>query len=199
MFRHTSPRLFQRPLAERFWSPFNRQITGADVGKYGIATALERITDPASFSCTVNGICGNAAVAEDFFVVLLTGFDIEGAQLFPGAETDTYLDGCLNLVHTRPFLGWKPTQTAFKLPFAMQVECASDFVISHVNLKAPVAEALVAAGCPPEVAEITKNAEAMRMLTTLRRVKVKPEVISLNALKSASKTQPKWSSALGIM
>nr|CCC93016.1 conserved hypothetical protein [Trypanosoma congolense IL3000] len=99
---------------QRFWSPFSRHIRGPNLHAYGFGEMFNDIRTPDSdFTCQVNGRVGGAKLVEDFFIVLLCGFDFERVkierQMAPGGTTDPcQFSGTYVLAHTRPFLGWKP-------------------------------------------------------------------------------------------
>eukprot|EP00796_Vickermania_ingenoplastis_P006135 gene6135-4415_t len=106
-----------RRAVERFWLPFMAGTTGEDLHKYRFRENLNTIRTPDNdFTCQVNGCVGGAALLEDFFFVLLSGFDIQNVTF---AWRSSLYDPCLTnycgsytLVHARPFLGWKPAVVA---------------------------------------------------------------------------------------
>lgn len=188
--------LHNRPLCEKFWSPFNKSIVGYDLSKYNFNSTLKDIA-PNGLSCSWNGRMGNGQVVEDFFTVVLAGFDVTGVSLAPGGDGRVF-SGVVQMQHTRPFISWKPTHINMALPFTMKLE-AIDNAISHIHFRCDLRDELVRVGCPPEIAACVDNQEAMSMLVALRRVRVKPDIITYNALLSASKKHATWSSALGIL
>jgi hypothetical protein len=189
--------LHSKPVYDRFWAPFKQNISGYDLQKYALNQAFQQVGGPG-FSCAWNGRVGNQNVIEDYFTMLLSGFDIVDIQTHSCADNKRF-DGAIKVAHVRSFLSWKPTQAEFTIPFQMKLETGLDGRLSHVSFRANLKDQLVQAGCPREIAELTDNSDAMNMLVTLRRVRVKPEVITYNALLSASRKQEMWASALGML
>lgn len=190
-----------RPLAEAFWRPFTMGILGHDITKYPFRKSLSALT-AEEFTCQVNGMVGDSVLLEDLFIVLLTGFDIPKVSIrsAPESEKPGVFEGDIFVHHTRPFIGWKPTNTEFCLPYTLRLEGdESPDRLSHLCLKVPLKGALLGSDCPENVANCVETPEAMKMLVALRRIRVKPETISYGALMSASKKQDSWSSALGIL
>lgn len=102
-----------RRSVEKFWQPFMVGRSGADLRLYRFRDNLRSIrTEDEDFTCQVNGVVGGASILEDFFFVVLCGFDITDVSF---AWKSSLYDPCLpkysgsyTLVHCRPFLGWKP-------------------------------------------------------------------------------------------
>jgi hypothetical protein len=152
---------------------------------------------------------------EDYWIMVLTGFDVTKVDLAANQ---------LELTHARPFVSWARTDKTLTLPFTCDIDGlttsstsaigaadAADTTTGATNaddlgplatslhFKADLGAALLKAGCPPEIAAMTTNPEAMKMLVVLRRANVKSQVVTYNALKSASRKQETWCSALGIL
>ncbi|KAG5492310.1 hypothetical protein GH5_01227 [Leishmania sp. Ghana 2012 LV757] len=113
MLRHT---------VERLWHPFTLGHRGADLKTYRLREHLAGLCCPGNmFTCQVNGHLGGMRVLEDFFVTLLSGFDIihasvegsRGMSLSKPADVCNYT-GYYVLAHTRPFLGWEPSPTSLR-------------------------------------------------------------------------------------
>lgn len=191
-----------RQLADAFWRPFSLGITGHDITKYPFRKSLSALT-AEEFTCQVNGSVGDSVLLEDLFIVLLTGFDIPKVSIRCAStpnEKSGVFEGDIFVHHTRPFIGWKPTNTEFCFPYTLRMEGdESPDRLSHLCLKVPLKTVLLASDCPDYVAKCVESAEAMKMMVALRRIRVKPETISHGALMSASKKQDTWSSALGIL
>ena len=189
-----------RQLAEAFWRPFTLGITGHDITKYPFRKSLSALT-AEEFTCQVNGVVGESKLLEDLFIILLTGFDIPKVSLRASNEGKAgVFEGDIFVHHTRPFIGWKPTNTEFCLPFALRLEGdETPDRLSHLCLKVPLKQSLITSDCPTNVADCVENPDAMKMMVALRRIRVKPETISYAALMSASKKQDTWGSALGIL
>ncbi|KAH9601338.1 hypothetical protein LSM04_000178 [Trypanosoma melophagium] len=111
-------RLTMRRVMERFWSPFCRSIRGPDLRAYGFREVFNSIrTHDDDFTCQVNGQVGDAKLLEDFFILLLCGFDIVNVKVENSSVADAICDSCnfkgtYTLEHTRPFLGWSPTSAS---------------------------------------------------------------------------------------
>lgn len=102
-----------RRSAERFWHPFIVGRTGADLSSYRFRENLDGLRTPdADFTCQVNGMIGGATLLENFFYVLLCGFDIVdvsfGWKSSMHDPCERYYKGSYVLSHSRPFLGWSP-------------------------------------------------------------------------------------------
>lgn len=199
--------LRSRVLCEAFWSPFNQRIVGHDLAKYAVAAAWDTALVPDNgFSCLWNGRQGGRAVAEDFFHVLLAGFDVAAVTLEKENNADdARFVGALKIRHARTFLGWRPSSDCvLAVPFTTSLTAvtgAGGARLARVEFSCVPAlpSALLRAGCPPSVAALVTDDAALAMFGALRRARVKPEIITANALMSASRKQPAWSSALGIM
>ncbi|CAC9546707.1 conserved hypothetical protein [Leishmania infantum JPCM5] len=87
------------------------------------------------------------------------------------------------------------------VPFTTYVEGLVDHSrLSHVVLRTPVMELLrTRPECPEAVQKCLESREALKIFATLRRAGVKPELITATTLLSASKRDPAWMSALGIL
>lgn len=187
-----------RRFAERFWAPFAQGTNGADVGAYRLRENLESICmPPGVFTAQVNGAVGGARIVEDYFSVLLAGFDIAQCQL--GASEGSLrspLDPChykgsLTLVHARRFLGWAPQVTpaggapTVQLPFSMHVEAGvaqAQPLISHLVLRVPVADYLAALNCPPSVRRALADPKTVQAIAALRRAGADTGVITADSL-----------------
>ncbi|TPP47908.1 hypothetical protein CGC20_14610 [Leishmania donovani] len=215
MLRHT---------VERLWHPFTQGYRGADLNIYRFRENLAGLCCPGNiFTCQVNGLLGGTRVLEDFFATLLSGFDIvhasvegsRGKPLSNPADICNYT-GYYVLAHTRPFLGWQPSPTSLRstgptsaLPgttirSSVQYEfngaTPETARLSHVVLRTPVMELLrTRPECPEAVQKCLESREALKIFATLRRAGVKPELITATTLLSASKRDPAWMSALGIL
>ncbi|KAL7702002.1 hypothetical protein NQL31_000297 [Lotmaria passim] len=94
-----------------------------------------------------------------------------------------------------------PMSSSLMVPFTTYVEgVMGNGRLSHLVLRSPVLELLSSCvECPEEVRRCLLNKEALKMLATLRRAGVKPEMITAKTLLSASKQNEMWSQALGIL
>lgn len=72
-FRHLN--LSHRAALEKLFFPFNKKLTGCDLAAYPFKDALNEVTAP-DCSVLLNRAVGGRSVLEDFFLILLTGFDI---------------------------------------------------------------------------------------------------------------------------
>ncbi|RNF09015.1 hypothetical protein TraAM80_02412 [Trypanosoma rangeli] len=99
---------------KRFWSPFCRGLVGPNLQMYGFSQVFDSIrTDDNDFTCQVNGQVGGTRLIEDFFIVILCGFDFVDVKVESSSMTDAVRDPCnfkgfYVLAHSRPFLGWAP-------------------------------------------------------------------------------------------
>lgn len=114
-----------RHTVERLWAPFTQGLCGPELRQYRFREQLDAVCVPGNL-CTfqVNGQVGKARVLEDFFTILLCGFDIVEARVYqrtaahaqPDSGNASSHDGHYLLLHTRPFLGWKPPQISPPTP-----------------------------------------------------------------------------------
>lgn len=101
---------------ERFWYPFMQTRVDLDLSFRRFAANFRDIRTPDNdFTCQVNRIAGGATLIENFFLILLSGFDI--TSVFFGWKS-SLSDSCTSLysgkyvlVHTKPFLGWEPAES----------------------------------------------------------------------------------------
>lgn len=98
---------------ERFWHPFMAAKTGPNLSSYRFRENIDSMRTPdEDFTCQVNGEVGGVSLLENFFSVLLCGFDI--SDVFFGWKTsicdptEMHYSGRYVLRHSRPFLGWYP-------------------------------------------------------------------------------------------
>ena len=198
--RHRASLHLSRPIVDRFWSPF-KQTTTAGHLPGDMQRVLEELTTPRNFSCLVNGVLGHSpTLIEDFFVVVLTGFDVEGVKVDKLSEQRCMAEGRMTLQHQRTFLGWAATGQQIEVPYHLSMEgCVNGARASHITLRTGFVPALEQAGCPSNVIDCMAKPEATKMLVALRRAKVRPELISVRALQSATKQQDKWRSALDLL
>lgn len=218
--RRTSLGRFPRnALAQQFWAPFaSGDVSGYDLTKYKFSEGLRSLVHEPVFTCQVNGYVGNMATLEDFFVVLLCGFDIQRVRIVDAQQCGSPMEapyvasGTFQAIHTRSLLGWKPANHSdinvapltVEVPFHMRGEFCVDQhepKLNHLTFKAPLIQMLREkhhADVPANILDTLENADAVKMLVTLRRARVKPEIITDRALRSASKKQDTWSSALGL-
>lgn len=103
---------------ERFWHPFMTAKTGACLSSYRFRENVDSIRTPdEDFTCQVNGEVGGVRLLENFFSVLLCGFDI--SDVFFGWKSSICDPNGINysgryvLSHSRPFLGWEPTSCSY--------------------------------------------------------------------------------------
>jgi hypothetical protein len=185
-----------------FWAPFQSGTVGPELSSYDFTASMKRL---AQRDCVYHcgGSQGGIEVAEDFFVMLLSGFDVVAVDTHSLVQINDHTacgHGHLCLKHTRSFVSWAPSDKEFNVPFSSSLEaCADSGRLTSVAMDTNLVSSLLAAGCPADSAACVANTESMKMLVALRRVKVKSSIISLNALISASKKQETWASALGIM
>jgi hypothetical protein len=173
--------LLSRPLCEKFWSPFNRKLVGCELATYAVSEMLTQVVDQRHFSCSWNGQFGNSKLIEDFFAVLVSGFDIGGVIIDEGGWTQTTCKGSIHLHHTRDFLGWKPTHSSFFVPFRMRVEAIpkeSNSRIAHLSFQCDLKQELLHSGCPQPIADLLGKKDALKIIVGDRD---KP-VITYNAL-----------------
>lgn len=185
-------------------APFKSNVTGADISKYSFHEALRNIAHPEVFTSQVNGVVGGLPLVEDFFVVLLCGFDIVDIDVKTLSIEPAEASGTLRIAHRRTFLGWRPPsegESIMDVPLYMRGEAfpCNGEKLSHLTMRCPFAEALRERRCPEGVSSCLTNPDALKMLVTLRRARVKPEIISERALLSASRKQERWCSALGML
>lgn len=120
--RGTKNLLYMRRVMMRFWSPFSRGHVGPDLDTYGFKEVFDSMrTNDSDFTCQVNGQVGDARLIEDFFHVILCGFDVVNVELKKIGAADASVDpfnfeGIYTLAHTRPFLGWRPPTASNRLP-----------------------------------------------------------------------------------
>ncbi|KAH8604245.1 hypothetical protein ERJ75_001737900 [Trypanosoma vivax] len=244
---------------KRFWSPFNQSLKGPDLRAYGFVENFNSIrTRDEDFTCQVNEHVGDAKLVEDFFIVLLCGFDflhvnVERQVGANGAFDPQRFCGTYTLAHTRPFLGWRPllleeapasvstslagsmsfpkekidveasvgnpgattalveTGAGAKtvcapspavticIPFSAQLE-EHEGKISHMILRSPAVETITAhEDCPVSLKSCLKDPEALRALVTLRRTRVRPDIITDRTLLGIVAKKEAWRSALGIL
>ncbi|ORC92035.1 uncharacterized protein TM35_000042490 [Trypanosoma theileri] len=149
-------RLTMRRVMTRFWSPFCRRITGPDLRAYGFHEVFNSIrTHDDDFTCQVNGQVGDAKLVEDFFILLLCGFNIMDVKLENSSMTDAINDSCnfkgtYTLEHARPFLGWSPTS----------VNTSSNLKISSPLLSFPTPN------CSTPITNTTTNTTAATAFTS---------------------------------
>lgn len=98
---------------ERFWYPFMAAKTGPNISLYRFRENIDSMRTPdADFTCQVNGEVGGVGLLENFFSVLLCGFDISDVFFRWKTSTcdpnETHYSGHYILSHSRPFLGWYP-------------------------------------------------------------------------------------------
>ncbi|RNF25914.1 uncharacterized protein Tco025E_01918 [Trypanosoma conorhini] len=107
-----------RSVMKRFWSPFCRGIVGPELHTYGFSQVFDSIrTGDSDFTCQVNGKVGDARLIEDFFIMILSGFDFVDVKVATSSVSDAVCNPCnfkgfYTLEHTRPFLGWAPPVVA---------------------------------------------------------------------------------------
>lgn len=202
-------------IVQRFWSPFTVGTTGPDLKQYKFEEMISEIVHPMDFTCQVNrSSVGSKALLEDFFHVVLCGFDIVGVdvQTKSSSVSETHATGFVRLVHQRPLIGWKPAtllgaggvpqvaEPLFHVPFVLHGEgCTQSGRLNHLSVRLSLAEAARNAGCPESVLACLSDAEALHMLATLRRANVNPSIITERTLRSVSKREDSWRSALGIL
>lgn len=161
-------------------------------------------------------------IVEDFLYFFTTGFDIKRVEV----ADDDNCHFVVN--HRRSFLGWKPAANQLQetaspsgsvegkskavepsiiIPFNMELTAMPrprntfQTVRFTWDLGAALrraASAGLVSKPPPEVQECLEDMEAIQMVIALRKAGVKSDVISWRALKSATKKQSKWASALGV-
>lgn len=209
--RRTSLYRLSSAIVDKFWAPFRQNISGYDLfTKYEFADALKAIAHRDIFTCQVNGVAGGKERLEDFFLILLCPFDIAKVTFVgdgvtsPAHQSESAALGAYQLIHRRPFLGWKPddaTPLTVTVPFTMNGEVSHHHgQLSHLTLRSPLTQTLRESHrVPSGVVDLLDNADAMKMLVTLRRARVKPEIISERALLSVSRKQDTWCSALGLV
>lgn len=190
-------------IVNTLWEPFRQGITGPDINQYPLKDAIKILARPKVFTCQINGAVGDASLLEDFFITVLCGFDIASVDVRKVSDEPSSASGVFQIIHRRPFLGWKPEEVSpasMEVPFYMRGEGNfSGGQLNHLTLRAPLAEtARSNRHVPPHVAALLDSPDAMRMLVTLRRARVKPDIITEKALLSASKKQESWASALGL-
>ncbi|CCW61384.1 unnamed protein product [Phytomonas sp. EM1] len=109
---------FFHRLVVKFWSPFNQGRKGFSLSVYNFKENLDNIVLPNHFTVQLNGVVGGRGLLEDFFTVLLCGFDIEnvvvkapcGVSPSGAFVADHFtLCGDYTISHVRSFLGWKPS------------------------------------------------------------------------------------------
>lgn len=153
------------------------------------------------FTCQVNGIVGSVDTIENMFITILTGFDIVKVVMDPAPERGAggTVRGTIFVHHCRPFLGWQPTHSTIFFPFSMFMEGDRDGerTLSHLVLRFEFDEALRGAGCPDEVLRVLCDREALVMLASLRRVRVRPEAITCETLARAAEDKSRWDKAVG--
>ncbi|KEG13658.1 hypothetical protein DQ04_00861000 [Trypanosoma grayi] len=257
---HTS--LAMRRLMGRFWSPFCRRHVGPDLRSYGFTEVFQTICTQDNFTCQVNGQVGDDRLIEDFFIVLLCGFDFADVHVEQSSLTDALghphnFKGTYTLAHTRPFLGWRPPSVVprlapssaveaaaaaaadtveggiageqsdtprsaadaaceesvaassllqmspsvplVKVPFSARLE-GTEHHISHMILRSPALDVITSdANCPATVQRCLENPEALRVLVSLRRANVRPDIITDKTLLGITTKKEAWSSALGIL
>lgn len=206
MFRRNAQSLMTALTVETFWGPFTRGITGPDIDKYPFADAMKQVSRPNVFTSQVNGVVGGKSVVEDFFIAVLSGFDISSVDIKEFVSETASANGTYRLIHRRPFLGWVPqgdavtADVSVDVPFYMHGEGTfHGMQLSHLTFRSSLMEALRdSKHAPPVTLELVQDMEALRMLVALRRANVKPEKITENLLRSVSKKQETWCNALGL-
>eukprot|EP00758_Cryptobia_borreli_P005542 Tbor_TRINITY_DN4921_c0_g1::TRINITY_DN4921_c0_g1_i2::g.9985::m.9985 len=183
--------------ANKFWAPVSSGVRGQDIGNYNIMESLKEIT-ANDVTCQVNGVVGDRSLVEDFFLILLTGFDVLKTST-TSTKNDSHYDGDVFVRHSRNFIGWQPTNSEYCFPYHLVLEGQDNAGrATHVTLNVPLGDSLKKSDCPIEVVTCVNTPEAMKMLVALRRIRVKSEVISYGALMSASKKKASWCDALGV-
>ncbi|GET92943.1 hypothetical protein, conserved [Leishmania tarentolae] len=93
------------------------------------------------------------------------------------------------------------TVSTLAVPFTTYVEGLVDHSrLSHMVLRTPVMGLLRSLPeCPEAVQKCLESRDALKVFATLRRAGVRPELITAETLLSASKRDPAWMSALGIL
>ena len=187
--RRLSSRTAFAEAAERLWAPFNRGITGPALASYRFPEVVREAVPILEGSKWCGKPLETYRDAEDFFIGLLCGFDI------------THLsEDCIHVHHCRRFLGWAPTEQRFDIPLSFTGEMANDNVsLRNIIFTPRLAPSLTQNGCPAPVVACVESDAAWRMLCELRRAGVKPQMITHQALLSASVAAPKWAQALGVV
>lgn len=210
-----------RTVTQQLWAPFTKDVnlSSYDLSKYGFPETLRTLIHEPVFTCQVNGFVGPAAVLEDFFHVLLCGFDVKDVRIGdihhqppPPLNGSFVAQGSFKIAHSRPLLGWKPSHITnaatdmpltLDIPFHMRGEFCADHheaKLNHLTFKAPLTQCLRdCRDVPRNVVETLESTEALKMLVTLRRARVRPDIITDRALRSASRKQDTWCSALGML
>lgn len=157
-----------------------------------------------------------AKVIEDWFIVLMSGFDISSI-----GRTH------LTIRHTRNFMGWRPTGEEITLPYQLLIVAETSdgaggrllfnnaepdapddstptthLQMRSIRFRADVAAPLSLLPTSPQLQgtlTCLKTPSALQMFVALRRAKVKPDFINSSALLSATTKAPRWASALGMM
>lgn len=218
-----------RRIMARFWSPLNRGHTGPDLDTYGFREVFATIrTGDNDFTCQVNGQVGGARLIEDFFLVLLCGFDVVDVKVVKPSLSDVLADpvnceGTYTIVHSRPFLGWGPPGAGgdgrstlllppgdgdgprgrsvrlLEVPFTARLEGSGE-IISHMIFRSAVHRTIAAQpDCPATVRSCLESPEALRAVARLRRAKVRADLITDKTLLGITAKKDTWSSALGIL
>ena len=186
---YRNPAHVTRVAVERLFSPFSQQITGPDISKYPLREAINNLSITSKFTVQVNGVVGDATVLEDFFLSLLTGFDLSNPRVLEVDANGACASGVLLATHSRNFLGWRPQPSgglSFHIPFVAKPEGMRHAAkYSHLTLRMPLQTPLRDAGCPESIVDCVHHVDAVKMLVALRRANVRPEMISERALRCA--------------